>query len=90
MGQEKENSKLEVEEKFLKEFIEYSGRNLVGKIMKRFELFTELPTIKSSVKNLIYEDYRNFLKTIIAHSRGVQFSFFEFKNKSKGLDNGKK
>jgi len=50
-----------------------SARTLVGETMKRFEILDDKETIKKSIKELIYENYRQLKKLIEAFSSGVKF-----------------
>ncbi len=63
-----------ISEKYLDEIIDKSSRSLVGTVMKRFEIFKEKEEIKSSIKELIYEHYRNLKGLIQAFSTGVRFT----------------
>ena len=62
-----------VSEKYLDEIIEKSSRALVGMVCKRFEIFKNKEDIKSAIKELIYENYRNLKGLIKAFSTGVKF-----------------
>ncbi|KKM86369.1 hypothetical protein LCGC14_1279700 [marine sediment metagenome] len=62
-----------VTDRFLNETINHCSRQLVGLVMKRFEIFEDKDTIKASIKELIYENFRGFKALIKASSYGVKF-----------------
>ncbi len=82
---------LTIKEDYLKELIDYCSSSLVGKLMKRFEVFDDTnykeeskeawfrKTIKKEAKELIYESYRNFKELVISHDKGIDISIFSFK-----------
>ena len=65
--------KYTVSEKYLDDLIDKASRNLVGKIMKRFEILSNNEDIKKSIKELCYENYRIFKEFIKSFSCGVEF-----------------
>ena len=65
--------KYEISEKFLDEAVDKSSRSLVGTIMKRFEIFEDKNAIKVSIKELIYENYRNLKEILKSFNNGVKF-----------------
>ena len=65
--------KYEISEQFLEEAIEKSSRSLVGKACKRFEILKDKESIKSAVKELIYEQFRNLKEIIKSFNTGVKF-----------------
>jgi len=62
-----------VSEEFLDDLISKSSKSLVGIVMKRFEVLEDKEAIKASVKELIYENYRNFKELLKSFSFGVKF-----------------
>ncbi len=58
---------------FLDKILAESSKSLVGMVMKRFDIFDDKEAIKKSVKELIYENYRNFRALIKSCSHGVKF-----------------
>ena len=78
------SKEIKIEEDYLQETIEYIGRSLVGKALKRFEIFGEnTSAIKSDIKELIYEELRHLKDILIAHTKGLQMSQFKFMTKGK-------
>ena len=69
----------QIEEDYLKELIDYAGKALVGKILKRFEIIENRDIIKSDTKELVYEEFRSLSDLIIAHNRGLNITQFNFK-----------
>lgn len=69
----------QIEEAYLKELIDYAGKALVGKILKRFEIIENRDIIKTDTKELVYEEFRQLRDLIIAHNRGLNITQFHFK-----------
>ena len=69
----------QLEEEYLKELMDYTGKSLVGKILKRFEIIENRDIIKSDIKELIYEEIRQLRDLIVAHNRGLNLTQFNFK-----------
>lgn len=65
--------KYEISEKFLEDALEKSSRSLVGTIMKRFEIFKDKNAVKASIKELIYENFRNLKNILKSFDNGVKF-----------------
>ena len=62
-----------VSEKPLDDLIDNASRTLVGKAMKRFEIFDNKEDVKKAIKELVYENYRVLKALIKSFSCGVQF-----------------
>ena len=62
-----------VSEKYLDDLIDKASKALVGKIMKRFEIFEDKKIIKKAIKELVYENYRVLKELIKSFSFGVKF-----------------
>jgi len=62
-----------VSESFLDDAIKKSSTALVGIVMKRFETLENPKDLKSAVKELIYEHFRDVKKLILAFNCGVTF-----------------
>ena len=62
-----------VSEKFLEETLKEWSNSLVGETMRRFEIFSAVKDIKSSVKELLHENCRHLKLLIKAFSSGVKF-----------------
>ena len=69
----------QIEEDYLKELMDYAGKALVGKILKRFEIIESRDIVKSDAKELVYEEFRQLRDLIIAHNRGLNLTQFKFK-----------
>ena len=78
-----ENKELTINEEYLTELLDFMGRSLVGKTLKRFEIIDNRDILKTEVKELIYEEIRNFKNLIIAHNKGLNITQFNFKTKEK-------
>lgn len=70
---------LKITEDYLKELIDYCGRSLCGKLLKRFEIIEDRNVLKDEARELIYEQYRTFRDLLIAHNRGLDIQVFKFK-----------
>jgi len=64
---------LRISKEFLDKTVDGHARILVGVIMKRFEAFSDITVIKSSIKELIYENSRTLKATLESFSNGVRF-----------------
>ena len=79
-----EIKKLEISEEYLEELLNFIGRSMVGKIMKRFEIIENKDILKTEIKELIYEEIRNLKNLILAHDKGLNnMTQFNFKTKEK-------
>lgn len=74
-----EKKEIVITEEYLKQIIDYVSSSLVGKMMKRFEILEDKNAIKASVKELTYEEFRNFTKILLAYKEGREFTAFQFK-----------
>lgn len=63
---------------YLREVMSEESSKLVGKIMKRFELFEDRELLKKEIKELVYENARELQNIFEAYSRGVEKSYFQF------------
>jgi len=71
---------LKLSEKYLDELIDYIGRSLVGKVMKRYELISDKETLKNMIKETIYEEMRHLRDLIYAANIGLEVTQFKFKS----------
>jgi len=72
--------KYEISSVYLKEIVDQSARTLVGKICKRFEICDNPTTLKSEVKELIYENFRDMMSLLDAHQYGYEQKVWKFIN----------
>lgn len=77
-----ENKEITIPEDQLKQIIDYTSSSLVGKILKRFEVLEDKNAIKASAKELVYEEFRNFKKILLAYQDGREFTAIQFKTNS--------
>jgi len=63
-----------ISKEFLDNFIKQKAIATVGRILKRIDIFEEKKNLKKSVKELIYEEFRDIRDTIEAFSKGQLFS----------------
>lgn len=69
---------LRIDSDYLKELLDYTGKSLVGKLLKRFEILDNKDTIKAEAKELIYEEIRQLRDLVYAHNRGLNITQFKF------------
>jgi septin family protein len=72
-----------IDSDYLLELISTNSKSLVGKVMKRFELSSNLTDIKTQTRELIYESYRDFAKLLESHQFGYDQKVWDFKQKGK-------
>lgn len=65
---------LKVNQEYLDELIKEVSRRVVGKVMRRCDLFEVEKTVKEEIKNLIYEGFREFGDLLYAHNAGLNIS----------------
>lgn len=66
--------KLEISEQYLDETLKSASQKLVGEAMSHFETITNLDEMKASVKNTIYQNFRDLQAQIKAFNSGVKFT----------------
>lgn len=62
-----------ISQEYLDKVIDSCSRKLVGKTMKRFEIFDKKEDIKKAIKELIYESCREIKTLIESFSSGIRF-----------------
>ena len=75
-----EHKELRIGEEYLTEILDFVGRSLVGKVLKRHEIIENRDILKAEIKELIYEEIRNLKNLILAHDKGLQITQFNFKS----------
>lgn len=68
---------------YFDELLDKVGKNLVGRVMKRFEIIEKPSELKSNCKELIYEEMRNLKALLSAHSAGYEQVSWKFNTKGK-------
>jgi len=68
---------------YLEQVLSFESSKLVGKLLKRFEIISNLDTLKKEAKELIYESFRDLKDIFEAYGKGLEASFFTFKHKEK-------
>jgi len=66
--------KYTISKEYLDQITDEFAKCLVGKCMKRFELYDNKNQIKKAVKELIYENTRDLKVAIRAFSYGIKFN----------------
>ena len=74
---------LKIKDEYLDELIDYIGRSLCGKVMKRFEIIDEKEVLKNMVKETIYEELRHLKDLIFSANFGLEITQFHFGKQSK-------
>ena len=67
------NIKLEIAEDYLDEVIRHAGNKLVGELMSAMETISNPEELKKSVKNTVYQNFRDLNGQIHAFDCGVKF-----------------
>lgn len=73
---------LKLSKRYLEELIDFESKKLVGKILKRYEIVNDRETLKSELKELIYEEFRQIRDLVLAYNKGYEISIFKFTKKS--------
>ena len=82
------NGFLSLTEKDLQETISMASKKTVGKVLKRFEIHNNLPVLKSEIRELLYESFRDLEDLIVASGKGYQHSTFKFNQSSEQKSKG--
>jgi hypothetical protein len=72
---------IKLSRRYLDELIDFESKKLVGKCLKRFEIIEDKSVLKSNIKELIYEEMREFRDLILAYQNGYEVSIYKFTNK---------
>ena len=75
--------KLEYDLKTLCDILDLEAQKTVGKVLKRFEIIDNKEILKKSIKELLYESFRDLRDILIALGRGLEPTVFKFKAKEK-------
>lgn len=73
---------IKISRAYLKELIDFQSKKLVGKVLKRYEIVQDRNILKSEIKELIYEELRDFHGLLEAYQKGYEISIFKFKNQN--------
>lgn len=76
-----EEKELKISQGYLNELFDFVSRRMCGKILKRFEIIENKEILKSNVKELIYEEMRDFKDLFLAYQHGYEVSIYKFTNK---------
>jgi hypothetical protein len=68
--------------KSLKDILDLTGRTLVGKVARRFEILDDIKPIKLSTKELIYEEFRALANLLYKFRDGRNVRIFKITPKS--------
>ena len=75
--------KLVIPTKAFEELLSFYSRKLVGKCLKRFEISDNKEIIKTEVKEILYEGFRDFSDALIALNYGISITVFDYKKSNK-------
>lgn len=75
---ESKNKVIQLPLSYLDQVIEYAGRSLCGKILKRFEIIENKDILKSEVKEIVYEENRKIKEILLAFDYGREMTEFKF------------
>lgn len=82
------NGFLSLTEKELEEVVNMASKKTVGKVLKRFEIHNNIPVLKSEIRELLYESFRDLEDLIVASGKGYQHSTFKFNESPKQTKTG--
>jgi hypothetical protein len=68
-----ENRKLEIADEYLNDVLKHAAVKLVGEIMSNMETISNPEELKSTVKNTVYQNFRDLNGQIHAFDCGVKF-----------------
>ncbi|OQB09572.1 MAG: hypothetical protein BWY21_00739 [Parcubacteria group bacterium ADurb.Bin216] len=75
------NEELKISRRYLDELIDFESKKTVGKVMKRCETISDRETLKLQLKELVYEQFRDFKDLFLAYQHGYEVSVYKFTNK---------
>lgn len=64
------NSEITITKEALDDIIDLTSKSLVGKVLRRFEVLTDIKAIKASTKELMYEELRTLKSLLGKFSEG--------------------
>jgi len=73
---------LKIRHEYLFELMDFESKKIVGKIMKRFEIIENKEILKNTIKELLYEGYRDLRDLLLAGGRGLEQKIFKFTRES--------
>jgi hypothetical protein len=65
--------------KYLSEVLSFHSQKTVGKLLKRFEIITDIALLKKEAKELIYEEFRDIIEIMEAYGKGMEMTIFNFR-----------
>jgi hypothetical protein len=65
----------------IQSLVDYVGRTLCGRILKRIEIMGDSPQLKEVIKETIYEEMRHCRDLIYGLNYGIKMSEFKFREK---------
>lgn len=75
------NEELKISRRYLDELIDFESKKTVGKVMKRLETISDKETLKTQLKEVLYEQFRDFKDLFLAYQHGYEVSVYKFTNK---------
>jgi hypothetical protein len=76
-----------ISEEYLNELLDYCGRSLVGKLLKRLDIFSDLTIVKKEAKEIIYEEMRALRDLLHAYQMGFEITQYRLQNRENTKDN---
>jgi hypothetical protein len=70
-----------ISQEYFERLLDENSRRLVGKVLKRYEICPNPSILKSEIKELIYENYREMKNVVEAHQQGYEQKVWTFKQK---------
>ncbi len=75
------NEELKISRRYLDELIDFESKKTVGKVIKRLETISDKETLKTQLKEVLYEQFRDFKDLFLAYQHGYEVSVYKFTNK---------
>ena len=74
-------SEIRIRKGYIAELTDKSASKLVGRLLKRFEIYNDKNIIKKAVKELIYESFRDLRDSLLVGNYGLENTYWEFKKR---------
>jgi len=74
------NGYLSLTEKDVDEVVNFVAKRVVGRVCKRFEIHNNIPVLKTEVKELLYEQFRDLSDLLVSTGKGLHVTSFNIKS----------
>jgi len=76
-----ESKNLVIRSGYVEELTDKTASKLVGRLLKRFEIYSDKDIIKKAVKELVYESFRDLRDSLYLGNYGLENTYWNFKKK---------